>query len=571
MRNRFTLFFVGIILLSFILRFYELTNTPVSLSWDEASIAVNAHSINQTGKDEYGSRFPVVFRSFDDYKLPGYIYTVALSQRIFGYNDFSVRFPSALFGVLTVILMYFLTKELLTKDNCHSEFSSESNTLKNKMLKQVQHDGKKLLPAAFYLLPPFLLAISPWHLQFSRAGFEANGSLFFFVAGFVCLLYGRKGKYYIPIGFISFVVSLYFYYSARVLAPALLLIMTVMYWRDYKKYFKIYILSLLLSLVLLVPLISVMFGENAARVTQVSIFNSVEVTIDYVQALARHPDSMLFRVLYNRRIGYIFTFIKNMMLHNSFDFLFVSGDPYPRHHVSNMGLMYLWELPFVLVGIVYFMRKRTKEAVVLLVWWLIGAVPASLTKGSPNALRILTSLPVFILFSAVGVMQVFSYLAKKYIALSKLVFGAIVVGSFVVYLVYYYDFTPPHVRAFWGDGHKQLFTRVALLQDEYDEIHITGSEYKPYVYGLYYLTYNPKRYLDEGGSEFGFDNFVFYASDWDENNISIKEIDPFEVSQESHVLFVYSKEEKRDDLVTTDTIHNTDGEETFYLQKIEKD
>ena len=69
---------IVILLIAAFLRFYKLDSYPVSISWDEAAIGYNAYSIAQTGKDEYGQKFPVLFRSFNDYKLPGYIYLDAL-------------------------------------------------------------------------------------------------------------------------------------------------------------------------------------------------------------------------------------------------------------------------------------------------------------------------------------------------------------------------------------------------------------------------------------------------------------------------------------------------------------
>ena len=39
------------------------------------------------------------FRSFDDYKLPGYIYLTAGSEKLFGLTEFAVRIPKCVSGV----------------------------------------------------------------------------------------------------------------------------------------------------------------------------------------------------------------------------------------------------------------------------------------------------------------------------------------------------------------------------------------------------------------------------------------------------------------------------------------
>ena len=142
-------FLIAIILVASVLRLYKLGSVPPSLYWDEASLGYNAYSILTTAHDEHGKFLPLTnFGTFGDYKPPGYIYATVPSIAIFGLSDFAIRFPSAFFGVLTVLLTYFLTKKFF-----ESEVVAQVATL--------------------------FLAISPWHLQFSRGAFEANLGLFF--------------------------------------------------------------------------------------------------------------------------------------------------------------------------------------------------------------------------------------------------------------------------------------------------------------------------------------------------------------------------------------------------------
>src|SRR3989338_759355 len=102
----------GIILLAFILRFYRMQTNPPSLYWDEASLGYNAYSILKTARDEHGKFLPLTnFAAFGDYKPPGYIYTAVPAIAVFGLNEFSIRFPSAFFGVLTVVITYLLTHQ----------------------------------------------------------------------------------------------------------------------------------------------------------------------------------------------------------------------------------------------------------------------------------------------------------------------------------------------------------------------------------------------------------------------------------------------------------------------------
>src|SRR5947208_1068171 len=99
--NRFiNKLFFGIVFLTIVLRFFQLGVNPPSLDWDEASMGYNAYSILKTGADEYGNALPLSFRSFDDYKPPVYIYLTVPAIAIFGLNEFAVRLPAAVIGVI---------------------------------------------------------------------------------------------------------------------------------------------------------------------------------------------------------------------------------------------------------------------------------------------------------------------------------------------------------------------------------------------------------------------------------------------------------------------------------------
>src|ERR1700722_7762773 len=92
--------------------FYQLGVNPPSLTWDEVAWGYNAYAVGIDGKDEFGHFLPYTsFISFGDYKPPVYAYLTVVPVWLFGLTEFAVRFPSALFGTLTVLVTYFLVKE----------------------------------------------------------------------------------------------------------------------------------------------------------------------------------------------------------------------------------------------------------------------------------------------------------------------------------------------------------------------------------------------------------------------------------------------------------------------------
>lgn len=153
---------VLIVLLAAFLRFYNLGTNPPSLTWDEAAWGYNSYTLGLDGKDEFGKFLPITYlESFGDFKPPVYAYLGVIPVKILGLNEFATRFPSALFGVLTVLLTFFLVRRIFWKS-----------------------EGADYIA----VITAFFLAISPWHIMLSRAAFEANVATFFIVLGVFAFL-----------------------------------------------------------------------------------------------------------------------------------------------------------------------------------------------------------------------------------------------------------------------------------------------------------------------------------------------------------------------------------------------
>lgn len=197
------LLLILILVVAAALRFYQLGQNPPSLDWDETAHGYNAYSILKTGRDEYGYKFPLYFRSFDDYKPPIYTYLVVPSIAAFGLNDFAVRFPSAFLGVLAVLFTYLMVLALFKK-------------------KEIA------------LLAAFFLAISPWHLQFSRVAFETNSATFWSVLGTWAFLKGTQQERlkltaWLSLASLAFGANLFMYHNARVFIPIYTLALLILF------------------------------------------------------------------------------------------------------------------------------------------------------------------------------------------------------------------------------------------------------------------------------------------------------------------------------------------------------
>src|SRR3972149_4918131 len=230
-----------ILLIAAFLRLWRLDSYP-ALNADEAAIGYNAYSLIETGKDEHGNPWPIHFQSFNDYKPGLYFYLVLPFVKALGLTEFAVRIPSALLGVGTVIVLYFLVRELF----------------KNERLA---------------MLSSLFLAISPWHIHFSRGGWEVNVATFFMTLGLLFFIKGLKNPKFFLLSTLGFVLSLYTYHASRVVVPRLILGLGLIYRKEIKPNFKKIALSGLIALVLLLPLgLDFAKGEARSRAAGVGLF-----------------------------------------------------------------------------------------------------------------------------------------------------------------------------------------------------------------------------------------------------------------------------------------------------------
>ncbi len=81
---------------------------PSGFFIDESSVAYNAHTISESGRDEHGEAWPLYFRAFSDYKNPTYVYLLAAVFRVTGPSVAAARYTSAALGVLAALALGLL-------------------------------------------------------------------------------------------------------------------------------------------------------------------------------------------------------------------------------------------------------------------------------------------------------------------------------------------------------------------------------------------------------------------------------------------------------------------------------
>lgn len=496
-----------ILLISLATRFWNLSRYPVSLSIDEVIIGYDAYSILKTGKDHWGEPFPLAFRSVDDYKAPVLIYLMVPAIKLLGLNEWGIRFTVALFGALTPLVVFFLVEKIL---------------------------GSRTV--SFFTA--FSLAISPWHIQYSRASFEAILALFFFLAGVTCFLASleKRGKWWWLSG-ILFSLSIYSYHSQRLFTPLFLLLLFFLFKKQIWQFKKKAFLALAISFLLLLPFVFLMVsGKGQSRAQSVFFTNDYELRVLRLDKLQKGNFLLAENILSGSLINSLSFWANRYLEYSDSSFLFFKGMNLTHPKFPDVGLMHFFELPFFVGGLVVLVNRlkleKEKKRLVFL-WLILGPLPASLTNNSQHPLRSLTTIPIPQLIAALGFWYFLSWLRRLKIKriCQKLVYLSLSFGlglSLLYYFDLYFVHYPVHYSHYWMYGMKEIAQYVWKNKDKYEQIIVDadfGVEAKditgiPFAYILTYGQEDPRiiqAVRQNKPEEFGFENFVFRSVYWPED------------------------------------------------------
>jgi len=197
-------------------------------------------------------------------------------------------------------------------------------------------------------------------------------------------------------------------------------------------------------------------------------------------------------------------FVGNYLAHLSPRFLFLSGDSNLRHSVLSMGELYHFEFPLLCLALYGIFRKGREHDVLVVLWALLGIVPAALTNESvPHALRCIASVPAFALLSGRGFGELLTLCKPKRVArLSAIALAVVVPLSVGMFLGDYFVDYPVYSAADWEYGWREALTRVIIEKENHPHTIISGMTSYPEIFVYFYTQYPPKQ--AQAGSFEGF-------------------------------------------------------------------
>lgn len=449
---------LGVLLLAFFLRVWQIGAYPIGFTPDEASFGYDAYSILKTGKDQWGKSFPLVLKSFGDFKSPLYAYLTIPSVAVFGLNKFSVRLPNALVGTLAVLAVYLLVKELTKKES-------------------------------LAMIAALLLTVNPWQAMLSRGAFEANLITFFLPLGIYLFL---KKKY--NLAALVFGLNLFTYHSAKLIAPiifvALLLIFRV------KKLVSI----ILFSSFFVLMLYSFQIGGGARvserAISQGALEEGAKVKIELIR---KGMNPTLARLLHNKYQVTIKRFINNYSQYFSYRFLFKNGPAEATYGmVPGAGVIYSFEGILLLGLIILAFKKKLKMEIWLTLGWLLfSPVPAALATGvgysANRAAGMVIPLVILEVFGVSGWYLVLQKLNKRVLGIIVFIFAFMVAAELTSVAKIYYQDSPKIAAKAMLAGNLEA---ASWLRDNVKDkqVIVSTSLSEPQIYIAFANSWDPSDY-----------------------------------------------------------------------------
>lgn len=493
MKTKLLFLILGIAVL---IRLVLLSSVPPHLTPDEASLGYNAYSILKTGKDEYGQFLPLVFKSFGDYKPGLYVYLTVPSILVFGLNEFGVRFPAALAGILSVFLLYLIVRKLF--------------------------DERLALTSAF------VLAVTPWSVYFSRGAWEANVALALTLSGIYFFLKSlEKSKFIIPSS-VFFAATLLTYQGAKLATGIVVIILACLHWRKIISFPKIHILSaILMGLLISIPIFVSLFRGQTGRLSVFSIFSYPRAEESLNVFLGQGGEKigdLNYYLFHPETLNFKRAILGRWFNHFTGEFLFFDGDwSNPRHSAPYQGVLLLSDIVLIILGFAALVRKGlNKSTAFVWLWLILSPLPAALSRNEVHSIRAMNMVIPLVIILSFGLQRI---LSTKYF---KFVYLFAFLLSFAYFLDAYFIHLPIHQAKLWEYGYKQMVKEITPIQKNYQRIVVQQSFAQPYIYFLFYggdgysQGYDPRKYQEQARlSESEFKGDVGYVNKLDNIEFTI--------------------------------------------------
>lgn len=496
-----TLLIFLIVILSFALRSIWLHRFPPSLYSDEADQGYNAFSILKTGRDEHGIYMPVSIRSFGDWKPPLPTYIMIPFIFIGGLQEIPVRLPSAILSSLNIYVVFLLAKLF---------FNNNKN--RNKIA----------------LLSSFFMAISPWAILQGRVAMLVAVGLFFLTSFIYFFLLGKRNQIYYFLSFFCFSFSIYSYYGLRIVSPLILFFMLFKSRKELFPLTKKFIVSATLGIALLIPLTlgtvknrDVLIGR--ARTISIFYDKGIEAKKWELEKQDWQMNNLFKTITHSKIFLYSVDFTQRYFSHFDPKYLFIYGDKTPPFQIPNMGLLYISDGGFLLLGIWFLLQIRTKNKDIILIWLIISIIPAAFTFITPSSNRTYNAIIPLMIIISLGMVWFTKKINRQ---LTTGIIISLIYSLNLAFFLHQYFYVITYMHSdWWNYGWKDTVSFVGSIEKNYENIYVLDNNGMPYIYFLFYNKLDPKEFQNKSirnyvEDRYGFDhvdefNKYIFPQDWE--------------------------------------------------------
>jgi 4-amino-4-deoxy-L-arabinose transferase-like glycosyltransferase len=484
MANKTKLLLVLIFFLASFLRLWKITQVPVSLFGDELDVGYQAYSILKTGRDYQGNFMPLHFHSLAEWRTPLYLYSAVPTVAIFGISPLGVRLPAAIFGILGVWAIFLVVNEILNYAYGTSKTHIQA------------------------LVAAFVMAISPWHIQYSRAGFEVTELLAFLLFGIYFFFRALRGKgKFLWLSTVFLCFTPWIYSTAKLFTPLLILFFFFAWRKEILKFPKPEIIrTIFAGLLVGLPIAySTLFSGGTQRAAYISIFTDPTVTsnigfdrthdaIFRGQAVLGYKPTFWDRFFHNKVVSWTNVIFSNYFQSFSYPFLFINGDSNPRHSPPGVGEFYIVEVIGLVAGTIFFLTGKSKNKIKLFIsfWLLAGALPSDITRdGGNHATRLILVLPPLVFLVSYGLVEIFKRLRNIWRYIFVFSYSLFLIVGMMFYLHNYYVHYPWDSEVWWHAGMKDAIQSVKAIDKSYDKVIISMAGEPAWIFFAAWYQYPP--------------------------------------------------------------------------------
>jgi len=462
------LLFILLFALTILPRFVFSNNVPAAINDDELHYTLNTKSFFVTGKDITGKISPLDILLFKyptgetaQAELPYF-----LEMPIFGLFNFSLaglELPNVLFGVLTVALIFLITKKLF--------------------------DEKTAFAAGF------IAALNPWLIFISRTSYEAGIAIPLFLVIVYLLLVTRGWKILLtaPVLLLAF----YSYIGTKLIfVPFVFLsIFYAYFYVNKRKYLKQYIVLFALSLLLTLFFVFQIKQATGARLSEILTPNDPSIVKQVNYAKLTTIKNPLMNLSENKYYVYLTVLTKNTFNVFSPHYLFAGGDYF--YLVGIHGLFYYLDAIFLGLGGLFLFFKNRKLFVFLSFTIFLSALPEAFHNSAADGVftpHVALLVPFLIIIIGFGINKMLSFRNNKYF---YIVLGLITLGYGLLFLNFAnaYFFRFPLQEGTFEMQNRTLTKYISLVSNN-NSVTVYAS--------------HPKSVFEE---------YLFYSNNYNKNNI----------------------------------------------------